>query len=324
METRKMPKLFIIFWVAVIVAYTVWMTAFMPTIVLDRYEQPDARIIAESEEIFNGRQNGVAVRTETGEKGETVYYVEHKDITGMIGRHWLYPVWVVLSVLSLAVFPLLLKKILYGEPGKGVAAVCMILLIAAFIFDTVYAFLGDYTVIQKAKNVTASMLGLDYPWSFRLWGVLTSLAVYANIALTFRRFDYAGKVPLLLGSVGSAAIYMTINLPSLGLFHDFSVPRCLYHWVGALLFAFLCATPLAVVLCVKMRQKLPHFKAAFIFFMAIVVVMTSMLVLIGKSALIENLPVWAAFILMYILNFTDYFLKGKRKAEETAKETAAV
>ena len=280
MQNKQLPKGYVIMWSAFAAAYAIWM-CFMKNIVLVTYETVGAR---------------------------TVDGVVYENITGMVGRHWLYPIWAIASTACLLLFLVYLKKILYGNPGKAMRIFCMAGLICGFIFATVYALLGDrYTLPEKLKYVTASMLGLDFPWLFRLWGVLTSASVFTNTFYAYQKHGFNSRVGVILGSIGSAAIFMTINLPSIGENADFGNPRCLFHWLGALLFAFLCAAPLGILLFCKGKQGNKRFMVSFILFIVIVVIMTTLLIVVGKSALIENLPVWAAYIVMFMLNFTSYY-----------------
>lgn len=160
------------------------------------------------------------------------------------------------------------------------------------------------------------MLGLDFPWLFRVWGVLTSASVFMNTLYAYQKHGFNSRVAVILGSIGSAAIFMTINLPSVGENADFSNPRCLFHWLGALLFAFLCAAPLGILLFCKGKKGNKRFKVTFVLFIAIVIVMTVLLVTVGKSALIENLPVWGAYIVMFMMNFTSFFDDKKTSVKE--------
>ncbi len=47
--------------------------------------------------------------------------------------------------------------------------------------------------------------------------------------------------------------------------------------------------------------------AATVIFAAILALMLVLLVTVGKSAFIENLPMWVAYILLFMINFTSFF-----------------
>ena len=246
----------------------------------------------------------------------TVDGVLHANISGMLGHEWLYPVWVVLSTVCLLMFIFYIKDILYApQLTKAIKAFCLIGIIFGCVYVTWYGFFGDQPFIEKVKTITASMIGLDFPWHFRGWGVFASMTIFTNTMFAYRRYDYNSKLGVILGSIGSAAIFVTINCPSMGEEMHLDSPRCMAHWAGALIFAFCCAAPMVILLFSKARKEKGAFLAAFIIFCAILATMLVLLITVGKSAIIENIPMQAAYILLFLLNFTNIFEK-KAAAKE--------
>lgn len=284
-----MPKGYLAMWIAISLAYLIWMVFFMKDIVLVNYAT-------------------VAERTVDG--------VLHANISGMLGHEWLYPVWVVLSTVCLLMFIFYIKDILYApQLTKAIKAFCLIGIIFGCVYVTWYGFFGDQPFIEKVKTITASMIGLDFPWHFRGWGVFASMTIFTNTMFAYRRYDYNSKLGVILGSIGSAAIFVTINCPSMGEEMHLDSPRCMAHWAGALIFAFCCAAPMVILLFSKARKEKGAFLAAFIIFCAILATMLVLLITVGKSAIIENIPMQAAYILLFLLNFTNIFEK-KAAAKE--------
>lgn len=287
-----MPKGYLAMWIAISLAYLIWMVFFMKDIVLVNYAT-------------------VAERTVDG--------VLHANISGMLGHEWLYPVWVVLSTVCLLMFIFYIKDILYApQLTKAIKAFCLIGIIFGCVYVTWYGFFGDQPFIEKVKTITASMIGLDFPWHFRGWGVFASMTIFTNTMFAYRRYNYNSKLGVILGSIGSAAIFVTINCPSMGEEMHLDSPRCMAHWAGALIFAFCCAAPMVILLFSKARKEKGAFLAAFIIFCAILATMLVLLITVGKSAIIENIPMQAAYILLFLLNFTNIFEK-----KAAAKEAAA-
>lgn len=292
-EKRNMPKAYAVLWGIIAAAYAVWMAFFMREIVLVKYET-------------------AAQRTVDG-------YL-YSDITGMMGRHWLYPVWVVLSVITLLLFIVYLRNILYAEKqGKFAKYFCMAGAVIGCVFVVWYGFLSapnkqgeiaDFS--DKIKYITASMIGLMHPWLFRAWGVIAAATVFSNTMYCYRKYGFNSRVGIIMGSLGSAAIYLTINCPSMGDDDkDFSIPRCSVHWAGALLFAVCCAAPLVIFLFSKAKREKGRFLFGLIFFVSLLLVMLVLLITVGKSAIIENIPMVAAYILLFTLNFTGFFERKK-------------
>lgn len=287
-----MPKGYLAMWIAISLAYLIWMVFFMKDIVLVNYAT-------------------VAERTVDG--------VLHANISGMLGHEWLYPVWVVLSTVCLLMFIFYIKDILYApQLTKAIKAFCLVGIIFGCVYVTWYGFFGDQPFIEKVKTITASMIGLDFPWHFRGWGVFASMTIFTNTMFAYRRYNYNSKLGVILGSIGSAAIFVTINCPSMGEEMHLDSPRCMAHWAGALIFAFCCAAPMVILLFSKARKEKGAFLAAFIIFCAILATMLVLLITVGKSAIIENIPMQAAYILLFLLNFTNVFEKKAAAKEAVA------
>lgn len=289
---NRMPKGYLAMWIAISLAYLIWMVFFMKDIVLVNYAT-------------------VAERTVDG--------VLHANISGMLGHEWLYPVWVVLSTVCLLMFIFYIKDILYApQLTKAIKAFCLVGIIFGCVYVTWYGFFGDQPFIEKVKTITASMIGLDFPWHFRGWGVFASMTIFTNTIFAYRRYNYNSKLGVILGSIGSAAIFVTINCPSMGEEMHLDSPRCMAHWAGALIFAFCCAAPMVILLFSKARKEKGAFLAAFIIFCAILATMLVLLITVGKSAIIENIPMQAAYILLFLLNFTNIFEKKTAAKEAVA------
>ena len=289
---NRMPNGYLAMWIAISLAYLIWMVFFMKDIVLVNYAT-------------------VAERTVDG--------VLHANISGMLGHEWLYPVWVVLSTVCLLMFIFYIKDILYApQLTKAIKAFCLVGIIFGCVYVTWYGFFGDQPFIEKVKTITASMIGLDFPWHFRGWGVFASMTIFTNTMFAYRRYNYNSKLGVILGSIGSAAIFVTINCPSMGEEMHLDSPRCMAHWAGALIFAFCCAAPMVILLFSKARKEKGAFLAAFIIFCAILATMLVLLITVGKSAIIENIPMQAAYILLFLLNFTNIFEKKAAEKEAVA------
>ena len=226
--------------------------------------------------------------------------------------------WVVASTVLLFCYALFIRKILFAkELTKPVTLFCMLNLFAGFAFITWYGFLSFPEQFGNIlTDVTASMLGLRYPWYFRIWGVLASLSIFTNTLYMYRKNNYAGKAGVVITSLGCASIFVTINVPSAGL--DLVLtPRCIAHWATALIFAFLGAAGVIIFLFHKCKQKDKKYITATVIFVAVLILMLVLLVTVGKSAFIENLPMWVAYALLFIINFTKAFDKKEVKTKET-------
>ena len=175
----------------------------------------------------------------------------------------------------------------------------MVLLIGSFIYFTVYGFLSN----PFLPSGTASEIGLKYPTAFKFWGVTTSLALTVNLVYTYTRKPLSKKAASIAGYVcmglGVACLMTCVHIPSTrepGL-------QMYAHWSTALLFAvfFAAAIVLHLIFPPKPNKK---YKIALICFCALLGVIVIALLAAGKNGFIESLPMWAAYIIIFLDNFT--------------------
>ena len=125
-----------------------------------------------------------------------------------------------------AAFPVYIKLFLYGrEPGKALKYFCLIGLVAGCAYITWYCFL------KNPFEYTASMIGLEYPLQFKLWGLLSSVTIFTNVLYMYRINGYHSRAGVICGSIGCAAIFVTISVPPQAKLILNSL-RCMSHWTG--------------------------------------------------------------------------------------------
>lgn len=302
MSDKKTMKIYVGLCSAIALAYGLWMALFMSW---DQYPY----IIPSAEDMLLPAADFVAKFD--GMLQQPLY------ANGVV-----YWIWVVASTIILFSYAFIIKKILFAEKiTKGATAFCMANLIVGFVFITWYGFFSFPEQFGNIlTDVTASMLGLRYPWHFKMWGVLASLSIFTNTIYMYRKNNYKGKLGVVVTALGCASIYVTINVPSAGL-ELVMTARCLSHWATALIFAFLGAAGVIIFLFHKCRQKEKKYIVATIFFVAVLILMLVLLVTVGKSAFIENLPMWVAYGLLFIINFTSLLDKREdsKKIEEVSR-----
>ncbi len=293
-DNKKMMKIYTVMWCVIATVYGLWMSFLMSWNQYPYIIPTDADMLLPADQ-FIAKFDGMLY--EPLYANATVY--------------WL---WVICSTILLFLYAFFIKKILFAEKlGKGTTIFCIVNLIAGFAFITWYGFLDfPHQFGNILTDVTASMLGLRYPWEFKMWGVLASLSIFTNTLYMYRKNNYAGKAGVIVTSLGCASIFVTVNVPSAGL-DLVMTARCLGHWATALIFAFLGAAGVIIFLFHKCKQKDKKYIIATVFFIAVLALMLVLLVTVGKSAFIENLPMWVACALLFIINFTTFFDKKENK-----------
>ena len=220
-----------------------------------------------------------------------------------------YYLWVAASGILFLLYPVFIRKIYFAkELTKANTVFNLITLISGFVFVTVYGFLMD------PIKYTASMMGLYFPWLFKLWCVFSGISVFTNTLYMYRKNNYENSAGVICASIGCAALFVTVNVPSAG--EDLIMTlQCLSHWSTALIFAVLGAAGVVIFLVHKCREKDKKYIIMTAVFVGILALMLVLLVVVGKSALIENLPMWAAYIVLFLVNFTTLFDSKKTKQE---------
>lgn len=304
MNDKKMKNVYTGLWGAIALIYGIWMSVFMKW---DKYPFiiPTEADMKLSNEAFVAKFDGML----------------HEPLYANATVFW---IWVVFSTLLLFGYGIFTRKILWAEKlSKGTTIFCAANLIAGFAFITWYGFLSFPSQFGNIlTDVTASMLGLRYPLYFRIWGVLASISIFTNTLYMYRKNNYKGKTGVIVTSLGCAAIYVTVNVPSAGL-DLVMTARCLSHWATALIFAFLGAAGVIIFLLHKFKQKDKKYMIATVVFCAVLILMLVLLVTVGKSAFIENLPMWVAYALLFVINFTSFFDKKEEKKTEAKQKVKA-
>ncbi len=297
MTNKKMMKAYSALWAVIAVAYGIWMSVFMSW---NQYPY----IIPTEADMLLPKEEFIA-------KFDGMLYMP------LFPNALVFWIWVIASTALLFCYALFIRKILFAEKlTKATTVFCTVNLILGCAFVTWYGFLSYPEQFGNIlTDVTASMLGLKYPWEFKMWGVLASLSVFTNTLYMYRKNNYQGKLGVIITSLGCASIYITVNLPSAGT-EIIMTPRCIGHWATALIFAFLAAAGVIIFLLHKCRQKDRKYIIATVIFVAILLLMLALLVFVGKSAFIENLPMWVAYILLFVINFTSFFDKKEAKTKE--------
>lgn len=301
MNNKKTMNLFTVLCCAVALVYGLWMSLFMRWDQFPYIIPTEADLLLPSAD-FIAKFDGML----------------HQPLYANATIYW---VWVIVSTLILFSYAFFIRKILFAkELTKGTTAFCAVNLIAGFAFITWYGFLSFPEQFGNIlTDVTASMLGLRYPWHFKIWGILASLSIFTNTLYMYRKNNYKGKTGVIVTSLGCASIFVTINVPSAGL-ELVMTARCLSHWATALIFAFLGAAGVIIFLLHKSKQKDKKYIFATVFFAAVLILMLILLATVGKSAFIENLPMWVAYALLFIINFTSLLDKKDTSQNKAIKE----
>ena len=197
-------------------------------------------------------------------------------------------------------------------------ALCVSLLLMALVFNVIFGCLRN----PLGEDNTISWIGYDHPFGFIVWGTLTAAAFYVSISRIYRRYNYSGKL-------GTAALHIA---PFMAAPVVFIIEWGWVHvidWIGAIGFLALDGAALLLFLLHNFKKHISY-KITTFAVAAMLLAMLVILLTIGKSGLLELVPIWISMILLILINTTDIYpvvnepapaklkVKDLKKAEKLA------
>ncbi len=149
---------------------------------------------------------------------------------------------------------------------------------------------------------TASVISMVHPNLYILWVVFIIASLWLNISYMYRHNDYDGKVGKVSMYLGFVCIIITKIIPHED---DFNW-RMVVHWTAALAFGVFCAASIILFLINKSKNN-KRFLFTLLFFIAVLVLMIVLLILFKENGAIETLPIWCAYLILYLVNFTNFY-----------------
>ncbi len=187
---------------------------------------------------------------------------------------------------------------------------CMLWLIAGFIFFTVYGFIDNPDLVK-----TASVIGKTHPRLFVWWAVFSGVSLYLNLQYLYKLNSFKNEKLAKFGNVctylGFICIVACVNIPSVEP-EDGKPIQMAAHWSTALLFAAFFAAAIIAFLIHKSKQKSVKHIVMLVTLAGTLILMIVLLILFGKSGGIESIPMWVAYIIVFLMNYTRPFQPVKR------------
>jgi hypothetical protein len=186
---------------------------------------------------------------------------------------------------------------------------CMLWLFIGVGFITWFGSLEvTYLGVDYARFIkTASVIAMVHPYLYYFWVLFTIVSLWLNISYMYRHYDYQGKLGKAAMYLGFVCIIVTKIIPHED---DFNW-RMVVHWTAALAFGVFCAASIILFLVNKSKNN-KRFLFTLLGFVAVLVVMIVLLLLFAENGAIETLPIWSAYLVLYLVNFTKFY---KEKSE---------
>ena len=194
-------------------------------------------------------------------------------------------------------------------------ALCVSLLLMALVFNVIFGCLRN----PLGEDNTISWIGYDHPFGFIVWGTLTAAAFYVSISRIYRRYNYSGKL-------GTAALHIAPFMAATFVFINDWGWEHVIHWIGAIGFIALNGAALLLFFLHNFKKHISYKITTFAMLLAMLVILLT----IGKSGLLELVPIWISMILLILINTTDIYpvvnepapaqlkVKDLKKAEKLA------
>lgn len=187
-------------------------------------------------------------------------------------------------------------------------AFCLAVLIPAFIYGLALPFFWGNNPASELGTLSLLCEDPDKKIFFWLWGILTSGSIIANTQLLYSRYNIKSKVSnffCLLSFIGVCVVALTLGHS----IEDWN-PKRIAHWVATGLFIAFTVIPLLLPF-IRHRKENKNF---IIFAVCTVIILMSFVVIfvfVGKSALMEMIPIALIEVFLFVVNFTKVFKNEK-------------
>lgn len=177
---------------------------------------------------------------------------------------------------------------------------CITLLAAAFVYGLVLPFCWGNNPASELG--TLSLLCEDRKLFFWIWGILTSGSIIANTQYMYGKFNYKSKFFDTLCAL--AFISMSMIALTLGHSIDDWNPKRLAHWIATGFFIALTVAPI-LLFFIFYRKKHSQFTLLALCTIGILMTFAVIFAVIGKSSLMEMIPIALIEIFLFVVNFTN-------------------
>ena len=176
---------------------------------------------------------------------------------------------------------------------------CISTLACAFIYGLVLPFCWGND--PTSPTGTLSVLCEDKQLFFWIWGILSAGGLTLNIQYLYKKFSIKNKFFDTLCAL--SLISMMLVAVTLG--HDITTwnPKRIIHWVATGAFVILIIASIFLFFLVNIK-KFKGFGILAVCSISVLGVFLFMFLVIGKSGLMEIIPLALLEIFMFIVNFT--------------------
>lgn len=176
---------------------------------------------------------------------------------------------------------------------------CMTLLILSFIYGLILPFCWGNNPLSPTG--TLSVLCEDKQIFFWIWGMLGAGGLALNVQYLYNKFSIRNKfldALCILSFLSMVGVALTLG-------HDITTwnPKRIIHWVATGAFVILLIASVSLFFLIYIK-RFKGFGILAICSLSVLAVFLFMFLVIGKSGLMEIIPLAMIQIFMFIVNFT--------------------
>ncbi len=183
---------------------------------------------------------------------------------------------------------------------------CIILLAAAFVYGLALPFFWGNDPSQPTG--TLSLLCENRKAYFWLWGILMSGSINMNVQYMYKKFSYKSRtldVICVLSFLSMCTVALTLG-------HSIADwnPKRLLHWIATGMFIAFCALSVVLFFIQNIKNR-KDFILPTACMAVILLTFAAIFVFVGKSALMEMIPLAMLQLLLFAVNFTPWLKKAE-------------
>ncbi len=187
------------------------------------------------------------------------------------------------------------SKIITSKP------LCIAFLFAAFVYGLALPFFWGNNPASELG--TLSLLCENRKIYFWLWGILTSGSIFLNTQYMYNKFRMKNKflnVLCVLGFIGICLVALTLGHS----IEDWN-PKRIAHWVATGFFIAATVASIALFFIIN-RKKHSKFNMLAVCTFLILGTFVVIFATVGKSALMEMIPLALIELFLFAVNFTPW------------------
>ena len=177
---------------------------------------------------------------------------------------------------------------------------CIITLIISFVYGLVLPFCWGNNPASELG--TLSLLCENRKIWFWLWGILISGGIIMNTQYMYRKFSYKNKFYDVLCALG----FISVCVVALTLGHSIEDwnPKRIAHWVATGVFIVFTLAPIVLFFITNIKKH-KQFKVLTVIAFMILATFIVIFAVVGKSALMEMVPIAMMEVFLFVINFTS-------------------